>query len=98
MDVGHIGFNILYFDSECRLYWIWWSRKPHTTKTMIILVGLSCYNMEINNLFVLLIHQVPEILHLMTFHYLRTTANLDVDLQKRNLPYQGVCHATICGI
>ena len=34
----------------------------------IISVGLSCYNMEINNLFVLLIHQVPEILYLMTFH------------------------------
>ena len=81
VDVGHIGFYILYFDSGCRLYWIWWSRKPHTKKTRIISVGLSCYNMEINNLF--LIHQVPEILHLMTFHDLRTTAILDVNLQTR---------------
>ena len=23
---------ILYFDSGCRPYWIWWSRKPHTKK------------------------------------------------------------------
>ena len=53
---------------DVRPYWIWRSRKPHTKKTRIISVGLSCYNMEINNLFVLLIHQVPEILHLMTFH------------------------------
>ena len=81
MDVGNIGFYILYFDSGCRMYWIWWSRKPHTTKTRIISVGLSCYNMEINNLF--LIHQVPEILHLMTCHDLRTTAIFDVDLQTR---------------
>ena len=92
------GFYILYFDSGCWPYWIWWSRKPHTKKTRIILVGLSCYNMEKNNLFVLLIHQVPEILHLMTFHDLWTTAILDVDLQSRKYPYQGVCHATVCGI
>ena len=57
--------------------------KAHTKKTRIISVGLSCYDVEINNLFVLLIHQVPEILHLMTFHDLRTTAILDVDLQTR---------------
>ena len=52
-------------------------------KTRIISVG---YNMVINNLFVLLIHQVhvPEIPHLMTFHDLRTMAILDVDLQTRN--------------
>ena len=45
-------------------------------KTRIISVGL--YNMEINNLFVLLIHQVQEILYLMIFHELRTMAILDV--------------------
>ena len=54
VDVGRIGF--------C-------GQESHILKkTRIISVGLSCYNVEINNLFVLLIHHVPEILHLMTFH------------------------------
>ena len=55
--------------------------SPILKKTRIISGGLSCHNMEINNLF--LIHQVPEILHLMTFHDLRTTAIFNVDLQTR---------------
>ena len=38
-------------------------------------------NREINNSFVLLVHQVAEILHLMTFHDLRTVAILDVDVE-----------------
>ena len=66
VDVGRIGFGL---------------ESPILKKTRIISVGLSCYNMEINNLF--LIHQVPEIMHLMTFHDLRTTAILNVDLQTR---------------
>ena len=67
VDNGHIGFG--------------GQERSILKKTRIISVGLSCYNMEINNLF--LIHQVPEILHLMTFHDLQTTAILDVDLQTR---------------
>ena len=66
-DVGRIGFG--------------GQESPILKKTRIILVGLSCYHIEINNLF--LIHQVPDILHLMNFHDLRTTAILDVDLQTR---------------
>ena len=69
VDVSRIGFGV--------------QESPILKKTRIISVGLSCYNMEINNLFVLLIHQVPEILHLMTFHDLQTTAILNVDLQTR---------------
>ena len=88
-DVGHIRFYILYFDGGCRPYWTRWSRKPNTKKTRIISVGLSCYNMEINNLFVLLIYQVPEILHLMSFHDLRTTAILDVDQKPENNHIRG---------
>ena len=68
MDVGHFGFG---------------GQESPILKTRLLLVGLSCYNMEINNLFVLLIHQVPEIQHLKSFYDLETKVILDVDLQTR---------------
>ena len=55
--------------------------------------------MEKDNSFVLLVHQVPDILHLMTFHDWWTVAILDVDVEMTSKgekkPYQGVCHATV---
>ena len=38
------------------------------TKTRIIFVFHVIISMEKDNSFVLLVHQVPDILHLMTFH------------------------------
>ena len=54
--------------------------------------------MEKDNSFVLLVHQVPDILHLMTFHDKWTVAILDVDVEmtsKREKNISGFCHPTV---
>ena len=52
VDVSHIGFGV--------------KKAPY--KTRIIFVCHVMISMEKDNSFVLLVHQVPDILHLMTFH------------------------------
>ena len=53
VDVSHIGFG---------------GKEGAILKRRIIFVCHVIISMEKDNSFVLLIHQVPDILHLMTFH------------------------------
>ena len=57
---------ILYFDGGCQPCWIW--GQEGNTKTRIIFVCHVIISMEKDNSFVFMVHQVPDILHLMTFH------------------------------